>query len=278
MSNPSKKSPFVAPQLSTEELTKALYETSTKLEKANQELVQTQEEQAAVFANISHDLRSPVTAIKNSVDYLLTSPNLNTADATETLGLMKRRIDYLEQLVNDVFLLSSLDCSEKLLRKERINVGMFLEDFFYSCDADKKYATRKLRFDVPVDYPYEADIDPKMFYRLLDNLFSNALKYSADGDEIALSSYKNSDNSITIVVSDTGIGIDDAHVKNIFNRTYMVESARTPGAFAGCGLGLSIVESIAKRHGGHVWCESVIKEGSRFGVVVPIAWPPGCFR
>lgn len=263
------KVPFVAPELTVEELTQALYDTSLKLQQSNQELLQAQKEQQEIFTNVSHDLRSPVTAIRNSVEYLLSSEKFDEIETTNILQVVLRRIDFLEHLINDVFFLSAIDSTLKTFSFESLNMGMLLEDFFFSCCEDKKYSACKLDLNVPAHFPYQVLADGKMLVRVLDNLFTNALKYSNGDLSITLSACI-ADDTIKISVIDTGIGIAKEHIDKIFERTYMVANSRTPGTDTGCGLGLSIAKSIIDKHNGQIWCESTLGEGSVFSFSLPL--------
>ena len=182
---------------------------------------------------------------------------------------MERRSLYLEHLINDVFLLSSIDINENLFHKEAVNLTYILEDFYFTVAEDNRYETRNLHLDVPEDFECMVSIDSKMFLRVLDNLFTNALKYSHEGASITLNAYK--DNTYAhILVSDTGIGIEKEHLAKIFEASYMVESARTPSSTTGTGLGLAIVKAIIEHLGGTIWCESIPSKGSTFHFTLPL--------
>lgn len=262
-----KKQEFVEPQLSVSELSHALFEANQKLAKVNQDLIATQRERDEIFANISHDLRSPITAIRNTIELLRSSDDLSKSEIDKMLDLMNSRSEYLEHLINDVFLLSSLEVNKEMHMSDE-NIGMFLEEFFFTAEADSKFADRTLELSVPEDFPYTVSIDPNLFIRVLDNLFSNALKYSKEGALIELGA-KFEDTKVVIWVKDTGIGMSKEHLPHIFDRTYRIDKARTPGSKSGCGLGLSIVKSIIERHNGTIYCESEINEGSVFYIELP---------
>jgi signal transduction histidine kinase len=263
------KAEFVKPELSVEELSIALYQANRKLEQTNKELLHSRQELTEVFVNISHDLRSPVTAIRNSVEYLLSQEELDSKEVLHILQLVNRRVNYLEQLISDVFLLSSIDSSKKILKFETVNIGMFLEDFFFGCEADKKYANRRLILTVSEDFGYMVSIDCKLMVRVMDNLFTNALKYSMEDSSIILSAI-HSEEEVIISIEDTGFGIAEEHQTKIFDRTYMVSTSRTPGQMSGCGLGLAISKAIVENHGGRIWCESEPGTGSIFSFTLPI--------
>lgn len=275
MDKDKKKTEFIKPELSVEELSVALYLASQKLEKLNEELMRSKKELTDIFINISHDLRSPITAIRNSMEYLLSMDSLDSEEALVTLKQMYHKVEYLEQMISDVFLLSSIDSSSNIFHFETVTIGAFLDDFFFGCDADYKYAKRRLCLNVPEDFPYKVTIDCRMLLRVLDNLFTNALKYSKDGASIILSASITGKDTLLISVADTGFGIAPEHIKKVFDRTYMVSYARTPGQSTGCGLGLAIAKSIVENHGGSIWCESELGKGSCFKFTLPVCREPG---
>ncbi|MHB8128942.1 MAG: sensor histidine kinase, partial [Mobilitalea sp.] len=237
MNRSARKIEYVKPELAVQELSLALYQANKKLKISNEELLLSKKELTEVFANISHDLRSPITAIRNSLEYILSMDSLEGEDVLSVIHLMYRRVDYLEQLISDIFILSAIDSSHKIFCFDTVNIGMFLEDFYFSCDADRKYAKRQLSLKVPESFPFMVSIDCKMMLRVLDNLFTNAFNYSEDQACVILSAEYNEKNTILISVTDTGYGIAGEHLSKIFDRTYKVESARTPGQSSSCGLG-----------------------------------------
>lgn len=267
----NKKNEFIPPQLTVEELSEALFTTNLKLEQTNQTLLKAQKERLEFFSNLSHDLRSPITALHSSMDYLalLLRDDTKDPEVFDTLNLMEKRMSYLEKIVNDIFLLSSLDASLKQFHYEEVPISCFLEDFYYSCEADSKYHNRQLSLKVPYLPGCMVHVDTHMLSRVLDNLFCNALKYSNDHDSICLSLEKISD-SVCISVSDSGIGIAPENVERIFERTFQESDARTPGSQSGCGLGLSIVKLIVEQMGGHINCKSTLQKGSTFSFTLPL--------
>lgn len=265
-----KKKEFIKPEITVEELSSALFHMNQNLEKANKQLKKAKKDQQDVFTNISHDLRSPITAIRNIVEYMMSLENWDRDEITGLIKLMSKRINYLDQMINDIFLLNTVSSKLYVLSLERINIGILLEEFFYENEMNGKYEQRKLELDVPEAFPYMVEIDCKMILRVLDNLFSNALKYSMQNSTIRLFAMHFKEKFIKIGVSDNGIGIESTEIEKIFDHTYMVQSARTPKEFTGCGLGLTIAKSIVEMHGGTIWCESEYGRGSVFSFTIPI--------
>ena len=268
----SHKKKYHEPSLNVEDLTSSLYS-------ATQKLNQTIRERDEIFANISHDLRSPITAIHNSIEYLQSLDHITESDIRSALPLLSERTLTLENMINNIFLLTKLDSAESLMKFETIPAVAFLEDFYYSRENDTKYIDRHLTFNVPENLHGCIYIDPVYMQRVLDNLFENALKFTDKGDQITLSAAPLKKGNrlnkavMHITVENTGKAIAPSDLPNIFNRTYMSSESRTPGSHSGAGLGLSICNSIIQKHNGIIWCESdpAIKKGCSFHIELPLA-------
>ena len=234
-----KKNNFQKPELSVEELSHALYHANLKLNAANQKLRQQEKQRLEFYANISHDLRAPITALSSSIEYMLACPELPSQEINENLVLMQKRIVYLEHLINDIFLLSSLDSSDSKVHKEEVDMRFLLEDYFYMCEEDSHYSNAELHLNIVKDLDVTLSVDPILIQRVLDNLFTNALKYSKGVPYIELGAYIEG-SELVIYVADHGIGISRRNIEKIFERSYTVQKSRTPGSDTGSGFGLSI--------------------------------------
>lgn len=263
------KKSFEQPKVTVEELSIALSQSKAELHKTNEKLLQMEKNRRELFANISHDLRSPLTAIKSTVEYMSTMEEYDKAEMTHLIRVMNNRIQTLESLINASYLLTTLENEAIPLQYEVLPIGCFLEEFFYNRLADAKYDERRLELDLPEEFEYPVRIDPERFERVLDNLFTNALKYSGEGAEISLKAWKQ-DADIVIQVKDTGIGIPQEALTRIFDRAYQVEQSRTPGINRGSGLGLAIVKLILDRHHAEITCKSEVGKGSEFTITLPI--------
>ena len=266
------KRKYTKPEISREQLESALYEANLSLQKAYETLREEEEARNALFANLSHDLRSPVMALVSAVDFLRSEAFSDAPEYLQTIDLMARRLKTFQTMIDDLFLLTKIECPTIPLVTEEINMGFFLEEFFYSCQADFKYADRRLQLELPDPFPYLVRLDAEKFIRVLDNLFTNALQYSQEGASITLGAAYRAESPerglVEITVWDTGIGIAPEHIPLIFNRSFRVSTSRTPGQ-GGSGLGLSIVKGIVERHGGTIRCESRLGEGSCFRITLP---------
>jgi signal transduction histidine kinase len=264
-----KKNIFTKPELTVEDLTVALHQANLKLVETNRKLIESEKKRSELLANISHDLRSPITTLRGYVEYLLSFEQLEEQEVFLTLNQMHNKFLSLDYLLNEMLLITSLDSSDEKFALHPVQIGSYLLDFFNSCKIDKKYAQRRLSLSIPENFPYYVLLSPDMFVRVLDNLFTNALKYSSQNDEIILEAELHG-RDVVITVSDTGIGIDHKNLSLIFERTYMISDSRTPEHSKGCGLGLSIAASIMEKHNGKIWCESTLGKGSTFYISLPL--------
>jgi signal transduction histidine kinase len=247
---------------------------SQKLLEANNELKKAEEDRKNMLENISHDLRTPLTAIRSTIDYLTQriscdDNKISQDELSSYLKILDNRAKTLEVLVQDLFLLTCLDSGREELHFEKVPVVQFLEEFFFAVEIDEKFSDNTLILDVDekIDAIIYADVG-KMS-RVLDNLFSNARKYSDVGSTITLGCYTVKDFAY-IYVKDNGYGIPKEDIPYIFNRTYRVSQARTPEKETSNGLGLSIVQSIVMHHKGEITCNSKEGEGSIFTIKLPL--------
>jgi signal transduction histidine kinase len=269
----------------TEPKVDKIEELTAQLLVANEKLKKEEQNRKMMLENISHDLRAPLTAIRTAVDYVKSLESdeiLDKEEIHQMVQLIDKRTKTLEELIQDLYYLTCLDNDSSPFQTERIPIGDFLEDYYFTAEMDNKYEHRELQLDVNEGMNIEVDINMQQMTRVLDNLFTNALKYSNEGDEIKLGTYipkikeiqrhSNQESAaswVVVYVADTGIGIAPGNVEKVFDRTYMVSDARTPSGITSSGLGLAIVKTIVEKHGGMIWCESVMGKGSVFKAMLP---------
>ena len=245
-------------------------ELSRQLIETNRILKLTEHERTTMLENISHDLRAPLTAIRSTIDYMklkdLDSKSVITREEIDYMvKLLDKRTKVLEVMVQDLYYLTCIDSGREEFNLEDIPLKQFLEEYFFALEIDDKYRDYNLYLNVPDDLDVVVRIDISKFDRVLDNLFTNARKYSDKGSDITLGAGLNSDG-VFFYVEDTGCGIPEEDIPYIFDRTYKVSNARTPEEDSSSGLGLAITKSIVACHGGDIKCESILGKGSRFTV------------
>ena len=263
---------FQSPNLESknvEELTAQLMDAHIKLQTL-------QKEREMMLANISHDLRAPITAIRSAVDLALSTDTLSGEDIHKTLNLIDKRTAVLEDLINDMYYLFCVEDISRPLNTEPVDACAFLEEYFYDSSIDSRYDAFDMQLDVPTTLSCTINIELQKMVRVLDNLMTNSAKYAGEkasfirlSARLTPNNKSKANNQLTISVSDNGCGIAPEALPHIFTRTYTVSNARTPGASSGSGLGLSIAKAIVERHGGNISVESTLGKGTTFTVSLP---------
>ncbi|MCL9663333.1 cell wall metabolism sensor histidine kinase WalK [Paenibacillus hunanensis] len=230
-----------------------------KLEAARREFV----------ANVSHELRTPLTTIKSYTEALEDGALDERALAERFIGVIRNETQRMIRLVSDLLHLSRLDSSEATLRKQRTDVLELLED-----TADRFYVQMKQKqIECTIDLQPGVGsvwIDRDQIDQVLDNLVSNALKYTIEGGSITLGAYSAVDEDmLAIRIQDTGIGIPKQDLHRIFERFYRVDKARSRN-MGGTGLGLSIAQEIVLAHNGTIELDSELDQGTTVTVWLPL--------
>ena len=262
---------FISPEIEKN----TIEELSKQLIKANSELRKLQDEREIMFANISHDLRAPMTAIRSAVDLVLSEDNPTREELLSTIELIDMISKTLESLVNDMYFLYSVSNVPKAFEFEEIEAAPFLEEYFFDLKTDSRFEAFDMVLDIEQGMDCVINIDVQKMIRVLDNLFTNAARY-ASGDKdnkkktgIRLKA-KFDKNRLMVSVKDNGPGISEKDLPYVFMRTYTASGARTPeSAKSGSGLGLSIVKAIIEKHKGTIECRSTLGEGSEFIISIP---------
>jgi two-component system phosphate regulon sensor histidine kinase PhoR len=218
-------------------------------------------------ANVSHEFRTPLTAIQGFSETLLAGAIDDPQNRTRFLEIILEHSRRLARLTEDLLVLSKMDAERLELEISRLSVSQLIESCLET--AQRRAAEKELRISVntPPDLPDIAG-DRRRLAEVLQNLLDNAIQYTLPGGQITVSAKKAKDE-IIFTVTDTGIGIPKADQSRIFERFYRVDVARSREA-GGTGLGLAIAKHLVEVHGGRLWVESEIGQGSQFHFSVPI--------
>jgi len=223
--------------------------------------VQIERIKADFVANASHELRTPLTAIKG---YLETLEDEEPETRRKFIGIIRRNVERMSNLVSDLLLLSRLESSEPHLAMERIDLGEISVDVMKLIEREAERKGIELNMDVNPESIIVGD--PFLIEQMLLNLLDNAVKYTERG-EVTLRIDRER-GRVKIQVSDTGVGIPSEHLPRIFERFYRVDKARSR-ELGGTGLGLSIVKHIVRLHGGEIRVTSCPGSGTTFTVYLP---------
>jgi len=219
-------------------------------------------------ANVSHELKTPLTAIKGFIETLqemLASNEIK--ECGSFLNIMEKNVNRMIDLINDLLALSRLERLKGTdIHLENQHISALIQGAVNTCHARIKAKKMKVGIDCPEDLL--ALVDPILMEQAIINLVDNAVKYSMEGRsvDILVSEKK---NFMDIVVKDQGYGIDKEHLSRIFNRFYRVDKARGRQE-GGTGLGLAIVKHIVQYHSGKIDVKSTKDKGSSFTISIPV--------
>jgi len=216
-------------------------------------------------ANVSHELRTPLTTIKGYAETLLEGA-LKEEVAFQFVQVIKRHSDRLTKIVEDLLTLSKIELKEFLLKIEIFPFLELAEDILrYTQEAAEK---KKISISLEVPTPLMVKADRHYLEQILVNLIDNAIKYGREGGKVIVSAVQKDQREIEVSVRDNGLGIPKEDLPRIFERFYRVDKGRSQ-ELGGTGLGLSIVKHLVQTHGGRVWAESQLGEGSTFYFTLP---------
>ncbi len=218
-------------------------------------------------ANVSHEFRTPLTAIQGFAETLLAGALDDPQNRTRFLEIILEHSRRLARLTEDLLVLSKMDAERLELEIRRLGVLQLIESCLET--AQRRGAEKDLRISVnmPQGLPDIAG-DRRRLAEVLQNLLDNAIQYTLPGGQIIVSA-ENAVDEVILTVTDTGIGIPKADQSRIFERFYRVDAARSREA-GGTGLGLAIAKHLVEVHGGRLWVESEIGQGSQFHFSVPL--------
>ncbi len=218
-------------------------------------------------ANVSHEIRTPVTSIKGYAETLLSDARDDPESRDRFLEIIARQADRLAALVDDILSLARLERTETSGDPglEHVDVATVMEGAVQACAP--KAADRQVRISVSCPAGLAMEANPALAEQALLNLLDNAVKFSEPGGEVRMEAVPGP-NETAISVTDTGPGIALDHQSRIFERFYRVDRGRSR-AMGGTGLGLAIVKHIMSLHGGRVELESEPGKGSRFTLWFP---------
>jgi two-component system, OmpR family, phosphate regulon sensor histidine kinase PhoR len=218
-------------------------------------------------ANVSHEFRTPLTAIQGFAETLLAGAMNDPQNRERFLGIIVEHSRRLARLTEDLLMLSKMDADRLELETRRIPVGPFVESCIETSTPRAKDKDLNLLVNLAERVPDIAG-DRRRLTEVLQNLLDNAIQYTPAGGQIMVSAGPKN-GEVIFTVSDTGIGIPQADQPRIFERFYRVDVARSREV-GGTGLGLSIAKHLIENHGGKIWVESEVGRGSQFHFSVPI--------
>ncbi|MFJ4268083.1 sensor histidine kinase [Paenarthrobacter nicotinovorans] len=213
-------------------------------------------------ANVSHEFRTPLTSILGYVELILDDANTLDSHSRKQLDIVKRNAERLLTLVSDLLAVRS---GQIVIQRHTADVAELVRGSVTSAEPRAAKAGIKLSMDLPE--ALEARVDSSRLAQVLDNLVSNAIKYSPDGGDVEVAAWEDED-FIFCRVTDTGMGMSEEEQAEAFTKFFRAGSVRK-SAIPGVGLGLPISKAIVEAHGGTITLESVPGQGTTFTVKMP---------
>jgi signal transduction histidine kinase len=239
----------------------------TEIGEKSQQLAIASQHKSQFLANMSHELRTPLNAILGYTELILDDLYGEVPEKMRgVLDRVQRNGKHLLGLINDVLDLSKIEAGQLTLSLAEYSVSELVHTVMTAVEALATEKKLTLKSDVPQNLPMVRG-DERRIAQVLLNLVGNAIKFTDTGEVAVKASAAN--GSLTIAVQDTGPGIPEADQKKIFEEFQQADSSATKKK-GGTGLGLAIAKRIVEMHGGRIWVDSKVGEGSTFSITMPV--------
>jgi len=215
-------------------------------------------------ANVSHDLRTPITSIRSLTEALLAGAKDDPQTLERFLNELDQQSERLSSLARDILDLSKIE-NKNTLTKEKLAIGPLLKQSVKAMEHQAE--AKKIALELNIKDRPQAKIDAEQLIKAFNNLLDNSIKYTPANGTVSVSLAANNGH-VKISVKDTGIGISQKSLPRIFERFYRVSKSRSIKS-GGTGLGLSIVKHVIENHNGEVSVKSQLGKGSEFIITLP---------
>lgn len=211
-------------------------------------------ERSMLLANISHDLKTPLTAIRGYVEGIRDGVADTPEKLEKYLGTIQQKTDAINNLVNNLSMFSKLELSRLEFSFEEGDLRVPLAECIEGYRLELEAAGLKLETDIP-DEPLAVRMDAEKLGRVFSNIMENSIKYRRPESRLIKVSARKEENGVYVCIEDDGTGIEPEELKRVFDSFYRTDASRT-SQIKGNGLGLGIAREIVTRHNGRMWLES----------------------
>jgi two-component system phosphate regulon sensor histidine kinase PhoR len=218
-------------------------------------------------ANASHELKSPITAIRGMAETMFEDPDMDREQRRQFVDSILEESIRMSSLTSDLLQLSRLEGGQLEPEKTIVDLRKLAADMV----ASQSQRAEGLGIEITIDQGHDelpVNIQVEGMESALNNLLENAINFTEKGGRVSVTLHRDHSRAV-LTVNDTGVGIPRQHLDRIFERFYRVDKARSR-ELGGTGLGLSIVKHVVQSHGGEVKVSSVVGKGSRFSMYLPI--------
>lgn len=258
-------------QIALEQAIDALRQNDLVLQQAKVAAEQANAAKSEFIAIVSHELKTPLAVILGFTDLLRIAPAAGSYDNEQSFEMIRRNAKLMQTLIEELNNLSAIEAAAVTLNVEPVRLLVAVTSVTNAfCHA---IIERRQQLEMTIADDLFVQADPTRLAQVLNNLMSNAVKYSRDGGTITVSAQRTDAGSIALAVRDTGIGIAPAEQAHIFERFFRATSSREL-RIAGTGLGLYITRRLVELHGGQIWLESTLGQGTCIHVTLPAVQQP----
>ncbi|GMQ59676.1 hypothetical protein AN1V17_40760 [Vallitalea sediminicola] len=245
---------------------KYLYDTFRKLVKAKKETEKANKEITRFMTNISHDLRTPITVILGYTQAIIDGHVKDSKDKDKYIERIYKRTKYLNELIEDFFLVARLEDNKVTIFKEPVDINKLIGSIILEMELSCTNKNIDLSMDLDKEIIEPIEIDKLKIYRAIENLVNNAIKYTDQDGKIKIKTKLLNNGQIEISIKDNGIGIKKEEIPYLFDRYFKGKNrSKNKESF---GLGLYITKEVISKHNGRIWVESQLNEGSVFYIVI----------
>lgn len=254
------------------EKTQYISEINHDLVETNKKLMEGEQARKNVLSNVSHDLRTPITAIRGYAELILSSGDRLSPEQKEAyLTNIVRRSEQMERIVSDIMELTRMEASDAEFVFSDVSLCEMLDEVTMMYSMDLEGSKKHISLDIPEDDALMVKGDPRKLSRVFENLVSNSINYTGEEANISIKAWRTGADlpidkqKIHVTVSDNGIGIPEDSLSRIFDRFYRAKNSGVN--IKGTGLGLAIVKLICDKHEARITVQSKIGIGTTFEVV-----------
>jgi signal transduction histidine kinase len=243
-----------------------LQDAKRELEMVNRQLKEMDETNMKFIGIASHELKTPLTAIKANVDFILSEKEGKIPENLKSyLITIQRNTNRIQMRMDQMLDLSRMKSNRLHFNRESISLAEVMTGYISEVTPVEKDLA--IQVEIPQDLHVYADRNA--LHDIFINLLSNAFKFTADGGQVSILAGPR-DPSVLFEIKDTGMGIPEDRFQMIFDEFYQVEG----GKHGGTGLGLAIAKRLVEEHGGNIWVESQLGKGSTFYFTLPLPGEP----
>lgn len=249
------------------ELCRSYDELRLHLQKTSAETLEYENEQRMMLANISHDIKTPITSIRGYVEGIQDGIADTPEKMDKYLNTIRSKTYTIEHMADNLSLYAKLEMRRMNYHMEITDIITFLKTSAEGFELDLNHNDMELSCDIP-DISIPVKFDKEKLHRVFANIIGNSIKYKKDGAGSLKISASLSDRRVLISFRDTGKGISEEDLEKVFERFYRTDTSRN-SKIGGNGLGLSICRRIVEDHGGKIWIRSELGEGTEVSVLLP---------